>query len=65
MEFLQLSPVLIAVLAVVSSVEAGVTTFEQSFLPAGSYIAIVQFAAKIVACGHSDTAEAAWTSRDM
>ena len=35
MEFLQLSSVLIVVLTAVSSVEAGVTPFEQPFLPAG------------------------------
>ena len=35
MESLQLSTVLIVVLAAVSLVEAGVTPFEQPFLPAG------------------------------
>ena len=41
MEFLQLSSVLIVVLTVVSSVEAGVTSFEQPFLPAGIYNCVV------------------------
>ena len=57
MDFSQLSPILIAVLAAVSLVEASVTTFEQQFLPAG----IVQFTAFVTQKFSVGTQ--CWTSR--